>query len=221
MKITLNGKTYKRSIFGGYRLINPKTGRPTGTAINDRSIKAALDKKYKAIQNVESNVSAAQKTYRERVKKSNQALKKDILGTGERTPVAKPDGADPKGLFKPKKKKPQTSGPATRQSNKPKKKTGKTPSRTEMDTVVKGMKPAKKAAKKANPGGVNKGKDAPKKAAPKRTPMGTVAKAPKKSGLPSDVLRKFQGTYNQKTEALRNIVVNGKKSTYVVKKKKK
>ena len=215
------------------------------------------------------NKPAAVTKAEKQVAKANAAVKKDMLGTGSRTPASKPRGADPLGLMKPKKKKAAKKAPA----------------RTEIGSAA-GKAPAKKAAAKAKPnskpaasGKVSFGtafanarkaglktftwngkkyttqtkaeaskktpatpkprpkkqapkssgtsalgaasskagqkKAAAKKAAPKRTSMGTVAKAPKKSGLPAGVLRKFSGTLKS-GEAIRNI---GGKS-YVVKKKK-
>ena len=216
------------------------------------------------------NKPAAVTKAEKQVAKANAAVKKDMLGTGPRTPASKPRGADPLGLMKPKKKKPQTSGPSTRGSNKPKSKpeakkaapkakpnskpaaSGKVSFGTAFANARKaGLKtftwngkkyttqtkaeaakktpatpkprPKKQAPKSSGTSALGaasakagqKKKTAAKKAAPKRTPMSTVAKAPKKSGLPAGVLRKFNGTLKS-GEAIRNI---GGKS-YVVKKKK-
>lgn len=81
-----------------------------------------------------------------------------------------------------------------------------------------GPMPAPKK-KKASPGGVNKGADAPKRQKPSGGPTQRGRNRPK-SALPTGALRVFQGTYDKKTEGLRNITVDGVKKTYVVRKKK-
>ena len=85
--------------------------------------------------------------------------------------------------------------------------------------VNKGKDAPKVARKKASPGGVNKGADAPKRQKPSGGPTQRGRNRPK-SALPTGALRVFQGTYDQKTEGLRNITVDGVKKTYVVRKKK-
>lgn len=144
---------------------------------------------------------------------------------GEGPIKLKPRGPDPKKLANPapKKKKPKpstTSALGTASVNAGRKTAAKKQAKTSPDRKVRKVDMGFVESRTPKYNVYKESFDSAKPKAPAKKAAAKKA-APKKSGLPSDVLRKFQGTYNQKTEALRNIVVNGKKSTYVVKKKKK
>lgn len=166
-----------------------------GTGV--QQVRQVKDKKP-PMKNVTPKKKALPSKTKPAAKKKSSAAQKAALGTAALAAVT--------GMLDKAKNKTATAGSTAKKKASP-------------GGVNKGKDAPKLARKKASPGGVNKGADAPKRQKPSGGPTQRGRNRPK-SALPTGALRVFQGTYDQKTEGLRNITVDGVKKTYVVRKKK-